>query len=33
MGLTRERVRQLEKHALAQLRDPKRREPLLAWAS
>ncbi len=33
VGLTRERVRQLEKHALAQLRDSKRREPLLAWAS
>jgi RNA polymerase sigma factor (sigma-70 family) len=33
IGLTRERVRQLEKHALAKLRDPRRREPLLAWAS
>ncbi len=33
IGLTRERVRQLEKHALAELRDPERREPLLAWAS
>jgi RNA polymerase primary sigma factor len=33
IGLTRERVRQLEKHALAELRHPQRREPLLAWAS
>jgi RNA polymerase primary sigma factor len=33
IGLTRERVRQLEKHALAKLREPQRHEPLLAWAS
>ena len=33
VGLTRERVRQLEKHALAKLREPLRHEPLLAWAS
>ncbi|MBD0293451.1 MAG: sigma-70 family RNA polymerase sigma factor [Jiangellaceae bacterium] len=33
VGLTRERVRQLEKKALAELRDPARHEPLLAWAS
>jgi len=33
VGLTRERVRQLEKHALAKLREPQRHEPLLAWAS
>jgi RNA polymerase sigma factor (sigma-70 family) len=32
VGLTRERVRQLEKVALAALRDPHRREPLLEWA-
>jgi RNA polymerase sigma factor (sigma-70 family) len=32
VGLTRERVRQLEKVALAALRDPNRREPLLEWA-
>jgi RNA polymerase sigma factor (sigma-70 family) len=32
LGLTRERVRQLEKNAFAQLRDPERRQPLLAWA-
>ena len=33
VGLTRERVRQLEKKALAELRDPQRHEPVLAWAS
>ncbi|GGM46617.1 RNA polymerase principal sigma factor HrdC [Longimycelium tulufanense] len=33
LGLTRERIRQLEKHALAQLKEPERREPLLSWAS
>jgi RNA polymerase primary sigma factor/RNA polymerase nonessential primary-like sigma factor len=33
VGLTRERVRQLEKGALAWLRAPERREPLLAWVS
>jgi RNA polymerase sigma factor (sigma-70 family) len=33
VGLTRERVRQLEKKALADLRDPQRHEPVLAWAS
>lgn len=33
IGLTRERVRQLEKQALAELRHPQRREALLAWAS
>jgi RNA polymerase sigma factor (sigma-70 family) len=33
LSLTKERVRQLEKGALAALRDPERREPLLAWAS
>jgi RNA polymerase sigma factor (sigma-70 family) len=33
VGLTRERVRQLEKKALAELRDPRRHEPVLAWAS
>jgi len=32
LGLTRERVRQLEKEALAELRDPDRSAPLLAWA-
>ena len=32
MGLTRERVRQLEKEALATLRDPESGAPLLAWA-
>ncbi|MCP2163511.1 RNA polymerase nonessential primary-like sigma factor [Goodfellowiella coeruleoviolacea] len=32
LGLTKERVRQLEKQALAQLRHPERHEPLLAWA-
>jgi RNA polymerase primary sigma factor/RNA polymerase nonessential primary-like sigma factor len=32
IGLTRERVRQLEKAALAELRDPDRRQPLLEWA-
>jgi RNA polymerase primary sigma factor len=33
VGLTRERVRQLEKKALAELRAPERNERLLAWAS
>lgn len=33
IGLTRERVRQLEKAALAQLRTPERCQPLLEWAS
>ncbi|RIQ27126.1 sigma-70 family RNA polymerase sigma factor [Jiangella rhizosphaerae] len=33
VGLTKERVRQLEKQSLAELRDPQRREPLLEWAS
>jgi RNA polymerase sigma factor (sigma-70 family) len=33
VGLTKERVRQLEKESLQLLREPERREPLLAWAS
>jgi RNA polymerase sigma factor (sigma-70 family) len=33
LGLSPERVRQLERQALAELRDPERQEPLLAWAS
>jgi RNA polymerase primary sigma factor/RNA polymerase nonessential primary-like sigma factor len=33
IGLTRERVRQLEKQAMAQLRDPERNQPLLAWSA
>ena len=33
VGLTRERVRQLEKHALTALRDPRRHANLLPWAS
>ncbi|MDN0198783.1 sigma-70 family RNA polymerase sigma factor [Streptomyces sp. S.PNR 29] len=33
IGLTRERVRQLEKASLAQLRAPETRDRLLAWAS
>jgi RNA polymerase sigma factor (sigma-70 family) len=33
VGLTRERVRQLEKQALTHLRDSERNRPLLAWAS
>ncbi|WP_129668437.1 sigma-70 family RNA polymerase sigma factor [Phytoactinopolyspora endophytica] len=33
VGLTKERVRQLEKQAIAELRDPARHEPLLEWAS
>jgi RNA polymerase sigma factor (sigma-70 family) len=33
LGLTNERVRQLEKQSLADLRDPVRRRRLLAWAS
>jgi RNA polymerase sigma factor (sigma-70 family) len=32
LGLTRERIRQLEKAALAQLRNPERHDPLLSWA-
>ncbi|MCO1578475.1 sigma-70 family RNA polymerase sigma factor [Crossiella sp. SN42] len=32
VGLTRERIRQLEKQALRQLREPSRHDPLLAWA-
>ncbi|MEU0725029.1 sigma-70 family RNA polymerase sigma factor [Streptomyces sp. NPDC006140] len=32
VGLTRERVRQLEKESLARLREPGNRERLLAWA-
>ena len=32
LGLTRERIRQLEKEAIAQLRNPARHDPLLAWA-
>jgi RNA polymerase sigma factor (sigma-70 family) len=33
VGLTRERVRQLEKESLATLRDPALNQPLLDWAS
>ena len=33
VGVSRERVRQLEKHALTMLRDPSRNESLMAWAS
>ncbi|MFH8371442.1 sigma-70 family RNA polymerase sigma factor [Streptomyces sp. NPDC018031] len=33
VGLTRERVRQLEKQALAHLRAPERQEPLLGWTA
>ncbi|TDE01501.1 sigma-70 family RNA polymerase sigma factor [Jiangella asiatica] len=33
VGLTKERVRQLEKQSIAELRDPERRQPLLEWAS
>ncbi|RCW46292.1 RNA polymerase primary sigma factor/RNA polymerase nonessential primary-like sigma factor [Halopolyspora algeriensis] len=33
LGLTRERIRQLEKQALANLRRPERSRPLTAWAS
>ncbi|MFJ7335747.1 sigma-70 family RNA polymerase sigma factor [Streptomyces sp. NPDC101116] len=32
VGLTRERVRQLEKESLARLREPESRERLVAWA-
>jgi RNA polymerase sigma factor (sigma-70 family) len=32
LGLTRERIRQLEKESLAQLRNPERHDPLLSWA-
>jgi RNA polymerase primary sigma factor/RNA polymerase nonessential primary-like sigma factor len=33
LGLTKERIRQLEKQSLNTLRDPARNEPLLEWAS
>lgn len=33
LGLTKERIRQLEKAALAALRSPERKDSLLAWAS
>lgn len=33
VGVSRERVRQIERHAMAELRDPKRHKSLLAWAS
>ena len=33
VGLTKERVRQLEKQSIEQLRDPERHQPLLEWAS
>jgi RNA polymerase sigma factor (sigma-70 family) len=33
LGLSPERIRQLEKQSLAELRDPARHHPLLAWAS
>ncbi|MQA12687.1 MAG: sigma-70 family RNA polymerase sigma factor [Pseudonocardiaceae bacterium] len=33
LGLTRERIRQLEKEALAALRDPQRHQRLLDWAA
>ncbi|HEU5473414.1 MAG TPA: sigma-70 family RNA polymerase sigma factor [Actinophytocola sp.] len=33
VGLTKERIRQLEKESLARLRDPVRNRPLLDWAS
>jgi RNA polymerase primary sigma factor/RNA polymerase nonessential primary-like sigma factor len=33
LGVTKERIRQLEKSALATLRSPESRDPLLAWAS
>lgn len=32
LGLTKERIRQIEKEAVEHLRDPARREPLLDWA-
>lgn len=32
LGLTKERIRQIEKEAVEHLRDPARREPLLGWA-
>jgi RNA polymerase primary sigma factor/RNA polymerase nonessential primary-like sigma factor len=32
LGLTKERIRQVEKEAVEHLRDPARREPLLHWA-
>jgi RNA polymerase primary sigma factor/RNA polymerase nonessential primary-like sigma factor len=33
LGVTKERIRQLEKAALTTLRSPESRDPLLAWAS
>jgi RNA polymerase primary sigma factor len=33
LGLSRERVRQLEREAMRQLRDPALNAGLLAWAS
>jgi RNA polymerase primary sigma factor len=33
VGLTRERIRQIEKEALAKLREPDRPDSLLDWAS
>jgi DNA-directed RNA polymerase sigma subunit (sigma70/sigma32) len=33
VGLTRERIRQIEKEALAKLRDPDSPDSLLEWAS
>ncbi|MBA8824958.1 RNA polymerase primary sigma factor/RNA polymerase nonessential primary-like sigma factor [Saccharopolyspora lacisalsi] len=33
LGLSRERIRQLERQALSQLRNPERSRPLQAWAS
>jgi RNA polymerase primary sigma factor/RNA polymerase nonessential primary-like sigma factor len=32
LGLTKERIRQIEKEAVQHLRDPARRRPLLEWA-
>jgi RNA polymerase primary sigma factor len=33
LGVSRERVRQLENHAMAELRNPRRHESLMSWAS
>ncbi len=33
LGLTRERIRQLEKESLSKLRHPSNTRPLLDWAS